>query len=101
MDSAALARARLLRSPGAASLSEFSFDMRRHFLVDGFEKKKYLKNDEDVDAMSAMDPAGMEQMTGMLKNNMLMLIPQTAIMSWVSFFFSGFVISEWIGSSVL
>ena len=68
--------------------------MRRHFLVDGFEKKKYLKNDEDTDAMSAMDPAGMEQMTGMLKNNMLMLIPQTAIMSWVSFFFSGFVISE-------
>jgi ER membrane protein complex subunit 3 len=40
-----------------------------------------------------MDPAGMEAMMGMLKNNMMMIIPQTIIMSWITAFFSGFVIS--------
>jgi hypothetical protein len=38
------------------------------------------------------DPAGMEAMMGMLKGNMMMMIPQTLIMSWINAFFSGFVI---------
>ena len=29
----------------------------------------------------------------MLKKNVMMIIPQTVIMSWISFFFSGFVLS--------
>ncbi|KKK25855.1 hypothetical protein ARAM_000485 [Aspergillus rambellii] len=38
------------------------------------------------------DPAGMEAMMGMMKGNMMMMIPQTLIMSWINAFFSGFVI---------
>ncbi len=30
----------------------------------------------------------------MMKKNMMMVVPQTLIMSWVSFFFSGFVLSN-------
>ena len=40
------------------------------------------------------DPAAMEGMMGMMKGNMMMMIPQTLIMSWINAFFSGFVISE-------
>jgi ER membrane protein complex subunit 3 len=37
----------------------------------------------------ALDPS---MMTGMLTNNMAMIVPQIALVSWVSFFFSGFVL---------
>ena len=41
-----------------------------------------------------MNPAMMDPMNmmDMLKNNMTMVIPQLVIMTWVSHFFSGFVI---------
>lgn len=37
----------------------------------------------------ALDPS---MMTGMLTNNLAMIVPQIALVSWVSFFFSGFVL---------
>jgi ER membrane protein complex subunit 3 len=36
----------------------------------------------------------MEGTMEMMKKNMVMFIPQTLIMSWISFFFSGFVLSK-------
>ena len=39
------------------------------------------------------DPAAMENMMGMMKGNMAMMIPQTLIMGWINAFFAGFVIS--------
>ena len=42
-------------------------------------------------ANPALDPS---HMTGMLTNNMAMVVPQIALMSWVSFFFSGFVLRK-------
>ena len=32
---------------------------------------------------------------GMMKGNMMMMIPQTVIMGWINAFFAGFVISTW------
>lgn len=37
----------------------------------------------------ALDPS---MMTGMLTNNLAMIVPQIALVSWVTFFFSGFVL---------
>jgi hypothetical protein len=34
----------------------------------------------------------MEGMMGAMKGNMMMMIPQTLIMSWINAFFSGYVI---------
>ena len=39
------------------------------------------------------DPAAMEGMMGMMKGNMMMMVPQTVIMGWINAFFAGFVIS--------
>jgi hypothetical protein len=33
-------------------------------------------------------------MMGMLKSQMLMIVPQMASMAWVSYFFSGFVVGK-------
>ena len=38
------------------------------------------------------DKAGMETMMDGLKKNMMMIVPQSIIMTWVTFFFSGFVL---------
>jgi hypothetical protein len=92
-DRCALGRARLLRSPTAAYIPRLAFDARRLFLIQGFSDKKYLKVQDENEAVNPMDPAGMEAMTGMLKTNMMMLIPQTLIMSWITYFFSGFILS--------
>lgn len=39
------------------------------------------------------NPDQMEGTMDMMKKNMMMIVPQTLIMSWISFFFSGFVLS--------
>jgi hypothetical protein len=44
-----------------------------------------------VDPMKnpALDPSNMMQM---MKGNMAMMVPQIALMSWISFFFAGFIL---------
>jgi len=81
----------------AAQLSRQSFESRRDYLVQCFKEGKYLKDPDNKgkppgNPMS--DPAAMEGMMGMMKGNMMMMIPQTLIMSWINAFFAGFVISE-------
>ncbi|KAI9014125.1 integral membrane protein DUF106-domain-containing protein [Hyaloraphidium curvatum] len=72
-----------------------SFQARRKFLQEQFEAGKYLKNPESKDSTTPpnimTDPAAMEGMMDGMKKNMAMFVPQTVIMSWVTFFFSGFV----------
>lgn len=64
-------------------------------MVAAFERKDYLANPNATGPANPMsDPAGMEQMMEGMKKNFAMIIPQTVIMSWVTFFFSGFVLSE-------
>ena len=60
-----------------------------------FEKGEYLKDPENRGkgpANPLTDPSGMDQMMNMMKSNMVMFIPQTVIMTWINFFFSGFVL---------
>lgn len=40
------------------------------------------------------DPAAMEGMMGMMKGNMMMMVPQSLIMGWIQAFFSGFVVRK-------
>ncbi|KAJ3084703.1 ER membrane complex subunit 3 [Rhizoclosmatium hyalinum] len=90
----ALTRARMLRQNQDIPVS--AFVMRRGFLVDAFEKKEYLKNPEATANGGApnplQDPAALSNMMDGLKKNMMMVVPQTIIMSWINFFFSGFIL---------
>ena len=40
------------------------------------------------------NPDQLEGTMDMMKKNMMQIVPQTLIMSWVSFFFSGFVLTK-------
>ncbi|KAI8913131.1 hypothetical protein PhCBS80983_g05094 [Powellomyces hirtus] len=93
-ESAALMRARTLRSPAGSVLTYEAFQARVRYLAAAFEKGTYLKNPNAsaTPANPMSDPAGMEAMMEMLKKNMAMIVPQTLIMSWITFFFSGFVL---------
>lgn len=91
----ALLRGVNLRNHASAVLDRESFEMRKNYLVSGFRSGGFLKdpnNRGQPPANPMTDPAGMDAMMGMLKGNMMMMIPQTLIMSWINAFFSGFVI---------
>ncbi|KAI9592027.1 integral membrane protein DUF106-domain-containing protein [Syncephalis fuscata] len=89
----ALARGMLLRN-SANHLPLASFTQRKTFLCKAYEDGIYLKNPNAASGTSnpMTDPAGMEVMMSGMKNNMAMIIPQTIIMGWVNYFFSGFVL---------
>ena len=91
----ALLRGVNLRNNACSVLDRESFEMRKNYMVTGFRSGAFLKdpnNRGQPPANPMTDPAGMEAMMGMLKGNMMMMIPQTLIMSWINAFFSGFVI---------
>ncbi|PLB50720.1 transmembrane protein [Aspergillus steynii IBT 23096] len=84
-----------LRNNASAVLSRDAFEVRKKYLVSAYQKGEFLKDPENrgqPPANPMTDPAGMEAMMGMMKGNMMMMIPQTLIMSWINAFFSGFVI---------
>lgn len=84
-----------LRNNACAVLSREAFEVRKNYLVSGFQNGAFLKDPASrgqPPANPMSDPAGMEAMMGMMKGNMLMMIPQTLIMSWINAFFSGYVI---------
>jgi hypothetical protein len=71
------------------------FELRKKFLQTAFQKGEYLKDPNSrgqPPANPLTDPGGMDQMMNMMKSNMVMFIPQTVIMGWINFFFSGFVL---------
>ncbi|KAG0216518.1 ER membrane complex subunit 3 [Mortierella sp. GBA30] len=90
----ALQRGAILRAHGA-HLPEHAFHARKVYLSEAFEKGTYLK---DPDASKKpkqnvmQDPAYVENMMDGMKKNMMNIIPQTVIMGWINFFFSGFVL---------
>lgn len=92
-----LFRAVNLRNHAPAVLSKEAFEMRKNYLVTGFQTGAFLKDPNSrgqPPANPMSDPAAMEGMMGMMKGNMMMMIPQTLIMSWINAFFSGFVICK-------
>ncbi|KAJ3234621.1 ER membrane complex subunit 3 [Chytriomyces hyalinus] len=88
----ALIRSRQLRF--TTDIPEHAFETRRQFLMDAFEKNEYMKNPDAATSTPnpMQDPAAMANMMEGLKKNMLMFVPQTIIMNWITFFFSGFIL---------
>ncbi|KAK9472127.1 integral membrane protein DUF106-domain-containing protein [Dipodascopsis tothii] len=96
-----LARGVSLRNNGK-HISPASFEARKKYLIQAFKDGEFLKDPDAVknkDAPKAppnplTDPGGMDQMMNMLKGNMVMIVPQTLIMSWINFFFTGFILMK-------
>lgn len=91
----ALLRGVNLRNHACAVLDREAFEARKNYLVSSFRSGAFLKSPDNrgqPPANPMTDPQAMEGMMGMLKGNMMMMIPQTLIMSWINAFFSGFVI---------
>ncbi|KAI5296317.1 ER membrane complex subunit 3 [Ascosphaera acerosa] len=75
-----------LRNNAASVLSPAAASMRKRFFVNGFKDGSFLKDPESRGQgppNPMADPQGMDQMMGMLKGNMMMMIPQTVIMGFV------------------
>ena len=78
-------------------LSKKEFETRREYLVAAIKEGKFLKEapGKEGEPKNPMnDPAAMEGMMGMMKGNMMMMIPQQAIMMWINAFFAGFVVCK-------
>ena len=94
-----LLRGVTLRNNANAVLSKEAFQVRKNYLVGAFKNGAFLKDPSkrgQAPPNPMTDPAGMDAMMGMMKGNMMMMIPQTLIMSWINAFFSGFVIRKLI-----
>ena len=82
----------------AAQISPSAFASRKNYLVSAYKDGLFLKDPENRGKPAGnpmTDPAAMEGMMGMMKGNMMMMVPQTVIMGWINAFFAGFVISMW------
>jgi ER membrane protein complex subunit 3 len=93
----ALSRVQLLRA-NAHHIPPNSFENRKQFFQAAFEKGEYLKDPESrglPPPNPLADPGMADQMMNMIKSNMLSFIPQTIMMGWINFFFSGFVLREY------
>lgn len=91
-----LAHAQNLRNNGQ-HISKSSFERRKETFLEAVKDGRYLADQEGrgkgrPNPMS--DPAMMEGMMGMMKGNMVMMVPQSLIMGWINAFFSGYVISK-------
>lgn len=87
-----------LRTNGSV-ISLESYQRRKAYMLsccksDAFITENDLGSKPESNPMS--DPAMMEGMFNMMKNNAVMMVPQTLIMSWINAFFSGFIISKLI-----
>ncbi|KAF9905107.1 ER membrane complex subunit 3 [Linnemannia zychae] len=90
----ALQRCGILRAHGM-HIPEHAFHARKAYISEAFEKGTYLKepNAGNKPRGNVMqDPAYVETMMDGMKKNMMNIVPQTVIMGWINFFFSGFVL---------
>ncbi|KAK0540169.1 hypothetical protein OC835_000791 [Tilletia horrida] len=92
-----LARAQVLRT-NFFQLPPSAFAARKAFLADALGSGAYLqKADEGAENGAAtpgspFDPSQMDGMMQQMMKSMVMMVPQTVIMGWINFFFSGFVL---------
>ncbi|GMM37159.1 Emc3 protein [Saccharomycopsis crataegensis] len=85
-------------------LSYSDFDLQRTALIESISKtateietekaEKAKQEAGDAPPNPFADGKLSEQLSGMMKGNMANFIPQTLIMAWVNYFFSGFVIMK-------
>ncbi|KTW26824.1 uncharacterized protein T551_03286 [Pneumocystis jirovecii RU7] len=90
----ALQRSEILRVH-ANHIPFSAFYTRKLFLLKAFSNGEYLKDPglRETRLMNPiMDPGNMDQMMRMFRSNMANIIPQTIIMAWINFFFSGFIL---------
>ncbi|PVU97494.1 hypothetical protein BB561_000508 [Smittium simulii] len=74
-----------------------SFEGRLIDYTKAFESGDYLEFPENKDAGAPnpmSDPKVLDSMMDGLKTQMLGIIPQTLIMGWIQFFFSGFILTK-------
>ncbi|KAI9144486.1 integral membrane protein DUF106-domain-containing protein [Paraphysoderma sedebokerense] len=74
-----------------------SFKIRQTYFVQSFTDGKYLakppqSQNQQQDMPEPPDAANMEMLMDGMKKNMMMIIPQTVIMGWINYFFSGFLL---------
>jgi hypothetical protein len=94
----AMARSQLLRA-NTNFIPYNSWIQRRKYFSEAFTEGKYLKNPQQASGNSQppnpfTDPGGMDALMEATKKNMASIIPQTLIMGWINFFFSGFIVSK-------
>ncbi|KAK9479766.1 integral membrane protein DUF106-domain-containing protein [Lipomyces japonicus] len=96
-----LNRGAILRTNGK-NVPPSSFQSRKSYLIQAYKDGVFLKDQDAVNNKDQAktppnpltDPGGMDQMMNMLKGNMVMIVPQTLLMSWINFFFSGFILMK-------
>ncbi|KXT02767.1 hypothetical protein AC578_5463 [Pseudocercospora eumusae] len=80
-----------------AQVSKSSFEKRKEYFIEGVKEGKFLADPENrgkPPANPLTDPGAMDGMMGMMKGNMVMMVPQSLIMGWINAFFSGYVIMK-------
>ena len=90
-ESNGLLKCRMLRSTKILPAAKYL--ARKQEIIKRIELKDYLQVKQPPEQQQ-MQPQQMEQAMEMMKKNLFMFVPQTIIMSWVSFFFSGFVLTR-------
>lgn len=96
-----MARSGALRT-NHAQIPPSSFVTKRQKLLEDLGSGRYLKEQPQADDANKepelknplSDPNAMEGMMEQMKRSMVMMIPQTLIMGWISFFFSGFIVAK-------
>lgn len=92
---------RVLARSGALRQNYFqllptSFVARKAFLSEALSNGSYLQPKDKTENEAPKNPfeaaGGMDNMMDGMKKQMVMMIPQTVIMGWINFFFSGFVL---------
>ena len=78
----------------AAFLPPGAFQLRRKFFLNSAfaEPAAAVAKDGETAAEPAQPPQDPLAMVGMMKQNMMTVLPNMLMMGWVSFFFSGFVL---------
>jgi hypothetical protein len=94
-------RARSLRSLEPGVMEEHAFECRKTYLIQAFQRGDYLakppQRNPDGSIVTGNPPDPMANMDGMMdgmKKQFSQIVPQTILMSWISFFFTGFALSN-------
>ena len=85
-----LIKARMIATTRDIPLSAFT--TRKAYFIHAFKEGVYLKSTTQG-GNPMMDPTQMEGMMEGMKKQFTQLIPQTMIMSWITYFFQGFILS--------